>query len=106
MLAAGLAAALGAAPAQIENSAEISMAHNLSLTCHPGGGLVQVPCIERNTVGTVKAIEATRLAMLGNGTHHVSLNDVTETMRKTGFGIGERYKETSFGGLAVNVVWC
>ncbi len=106
MAAAGLAAAMGASPAQIENAAEIGMEHNLGLTCDPVGGLVQVPCIERNAVGSVKAIEATRLAMLGDGTHRVSLDQVIETMRKTGLDMSERYKETSLGGLAVNVVEC
>jgi len=106
MAAAGLAAALGATPGQIENAAEIGMEHNLGLTCDPIGGLVQVPCIERNAVGSVKAIEATRLAMLGDGTHRVSLDQVIETMRKTGLDMSERYKETSLGGLAVNVVEC
>jgi len=106
MAAAGLAAALGATPGQIENAAEIGMEHNLGLTCDPVGGLVQVPCIERNAVGSVKAIEATRLAMLGDGTHRVSLDQVIETMRKTGLDMSERYKETSLGGLAVNVVEC
>ena len=103
MAAAGLAAALGATPAQIENAAEIGMEHNLGLTCDPVGGLVQVPCIERNAVGSVKAIEATRLAMLGDGTHRVSLDQVIETMRRTGLDMHDRYKETSLGGLAVNV---
>ena len=106
MAAAGLAAAMGATAAQIENAAEIGMEHNLGLTCDPVGGLVQVPCIERNAVGSVKAIEATRLAMLGDGTHRVSLDQVIETMRKTGLDMSERYKETSLGGLAVNVVEC
>jgi L-serine dehydratase len=106
MAAAGLAAALGATPMQVENAAEIGMEHNLGLTCDPVGGLVQVPCIERNAVGSVKAIEAARLAMLGDGTHRVSLDQVTETMRRTGLDMGEKYKETSLGGLAVNVVEC
>jgi L-serine dehydratase len=106
MAAAGLAAALGATPGQIENAAEIGMEHNLGLTCDPVGGLVQVPCIERNAVGSIKAIEAARLAMLGDGTHRVSLDQVIETMRKTGLDMSERYKETSLGGLAVNVVAC
>lgn len=106
MAAAGLAAALGASPGQVENAAEIGMEHNLGLTCDPVGGLVQVPCIERNAVGAVKAIEAARLAMLGNGTHRVSLDQVIETMRKTGLDMSDRYKETSLGGLAVNVVEC
>ncbi|MEG3146818.1 L-serine ammonia-lyase [Sphingomonas sp. RT2P30] len=106
MAAAGLAAAMGATPQQIENAAEIGMEHNLGLTCDPVGGLVQIPCIERNAVGSIKAIEATRLAMLGDGTHRVSLDQVIETMRKTGLDMSERYKETSLGGLAVNVVEC
>jgi L-serine dehydratase len=106
MAAAGLAAALGATPGQIENAAEIGMEHNLGLTCDPVAGLVQVPCIERNAVGSVKAVEAARLAMLGDGTHRVSLDQVIETMRRTGLDMSERYKETSLGGLAVNVVEC
>ncbi len=106
MAAAGLAAALGATPMQVENAAEIGMEHNLGLTCDPVAGLVQVPCIERNAVGSIKAIEAARLAMLGDGTHRVSLDQVIETMRKTGLDMSERYKETSLGGLAVNVVEC
>ncbi|RYY42249.1 MAG: L-serine ammonia-lyase, partial [Sphingomonadales bacterium] len=106
MAAAGLAAAMGGTPGQIENAAEIGMEHNLGLTCDPVGGLVQVPCIERNAVGAVKAIEAARLALLGDGTHRVSLDQVIETMRKTGLDMSERYKETSLGGLAVNVVEC
>jgi L-serine dehydratase len=106
MAAAGLAAAMGGTPAQIENAAEIGMEHNLGLTCDPVGGLVQVPCIERNAVGSIKAIEATRLALLGDGTHRVSLDQVIETMRKTGLDMHDRYKETSLGGLAVNVVEC
>ena len=106
MAAAGLAAALGATPAQIENAAEIGMEHNLGLTCDPVGGLVQVPCIERNAVGSIKAVEAARLAMLGDGSHRVSLDQVIETMRRTGLDMSERYKETSLGGLAVNVVEC
>lgn len=106
MAAAGLAAALGATTMQVENAAEIGMEHNLGLTCDPVAGLVQVPCIERNAVGSIKAIEAARLAMLGDGTHRVSLDQVIETMRKTGLDMSERYKETSLGGLAVNVVEC
>lgn len=106
MAAAGLAAALGATAMQVENAAEIGMEHNLGLTCDPVAGLVQVPCIERNAVGSIKAIEAARLAMLGDGTHRVSLDQVIETMRKTGLDMSERYKETSLGGLAVNVVAC
>jgi len=106
MAAAGLTAALGGTPSQIENAAEVGMEHNLGLTCDPVGGLVQVPCIERNAVGAVKAIEASRLALVGDGTHRVSLDQVIETMRKTGIDMNERYKETSLGGLAVNVVEC
>jgi L-serine dehydratase len=106
MAAAGLTAALGGTVAQIENAAEIGMEHNLGLTCDPVAGLVQVPCIERNAVGAVKAIEASRLALAGDGSHLVSLDQVIETMRKTGLDMNERYKETSLGGLAVNVVEC
>ncbi len=106
MAAAGLTAAMGGSPEQIENAAEIGMEHNLGLTCDPVGGLVQVPCIERNAVGAIKALEASRLALVGDGTHRVSLDQVIETMRKTGLDMNERYKETSLGGLAVNVVEC
>ncbi|MGQ0590941.1 MAG: L-serine ammonia-lyase [Sphingosinicella sp.] len=106
MAAAGLTAALGGSPMQVENAAEIGMEHNLGLTCDPVGGLVQVPCIERNAVGAVKAIEASRLALVGTGEHRVSLDQVIETMRRTGLDMNERYKETSLGGLAVNVVEC
>jgi L-serine dehydratase len=106
MAAAGLTAALGGSAGQIENAAEIGMEHNLGLTCDPVGGLVQVPCIERNAVGAIKAIEASRLALVGDGSHRVSLDQVIETMRKTGLDMNERYKETSLGGLAVNVVEC
>ena len=106
MAAAGLTAALGGTPGQVENAAEIGMEHNLGLTCDPVGGLVQVPCIERNAVGAVKAIEASRLALVGDGSHRVSLDQVIETMRKTGLDMNERYKETCLGGLAVNVVEC
>lgn len=106
MAAAGLTAVMGGSNGQIENAAEIGMEHNLGLTCDPVGGLVQVPCIERNAVGAIKAIEASRLALLGDGTHRVSLDEVIETMRRTGADMNERYKETSLGGLAVNVVEC
>ena len=106
MAAAGLAAVMGGSNAQIENAAEIAMEHNLGLTCDPVGGLVQIPCIERNAVGAVKAIEAARLALLGDGTHRVSLDHVIETMRQTGLDMRAKYKETSQGGLAVNVVEC
>lgn len=106
MAAAGLAAVLGASNEQIENAAEIAMEHNLGLTCDPVGGLVQIPCIERNTMGAVKAINAARLALSGNGQHLVSLDKVIETMRQTGLDMQEKYKETSKGGLAVNVAIC
>ncbi len=106
MAAAGLVAALGGTNAQIENAAEIGMEHNLGLTCDPIGGLVQIPCIERNTMGAVKAINAAYLALQGDGTHVVSLDAVIETMRQTGEDMRSKYKETSLGGLAVNVVEC
>ncbi len=106
MAAAGLAAVMGGTNEQIENAAEIGMEHNLGLTCDPIGGLVQVPCIERNTMGAVKAINAARLALRGNGSHHVPLDSVIETMRQTGADMQSKYKETSEGGLAVNVVAC
>ena len=106
MAAGGLAAALGGSNAQIENAAEIGMEHNLGLTCDPIGGLVQIPCIERNAMGAIKAIDAARLAMLGDGQHSVSLDKVIATMKRTGRDMSEIYKETSLGGLAVNVVEC
>jgi L-serine dehydratase len=106
MAAAGLTAALGGSNAQIENAAEIAMEHNLGLTCDPIGGLVQIPCIERNAMGAVKAIDASRLALLGDGEHSVSLDKVIATMKRTGEDMNEIYKETSMGGLAVNVVAC
>ncbi|MFN3524238.1 MAG: L-serine ammonia-lyase [Phenylobacterium sp.] len=106
MAAAGLAAALGGTNPQIENAAEIAMEHNLGLTCDPIGGLVQIPCIERNAMGAVKAIDAARLALLGDGQHSVSLDKVIATMKRTGEDMSEIYKETSLGGLAVNVVEC
>jgi L-serine dehydratase len=107
MAAAGLAAVMGGSNEQIENAAEIGMEHNLGLTCDPIGGLVQAPCIERNTMGAVKAINAARLAVLhGDGTHRVPLDRVIETMRQTGLDMQDKYKETSQGGLAVNVVNC
>ncbi|MDX1402383.1 MAG: L-serine ammonia-lyase [Kiloniellales bacterium] len=106
MAAAGLTAAMGGTNAQIENAAEIGMEHNLGLTCDPIGGLVQIPCIERNTMGAIKAINAARLALRGDGTHKVPLDKVIETMRQTGFDMQAKYKETSQGGLAVNVVEC
>jgi L-serine dehydratase len=106
MAAAGLAAALGASNAQVENAAEIGMEHNLGLTCDPIAGLVQIPCIERNAMGAVKAINAARLALRGDGTHKVSLDQVIATMRQTGYDMKAIYKETSQGGLAVNVPEC
>jgi L-serine dehydratase len=106
MAAAGLAAALRGTNAQIENAAEIGMEHNLGLTCDPIGGLVQIPCIERNAMGAIKAIDAARLAMLGDGQHSVSLDKVIATMKRTGADMSEIYKETSLGGLAVNMVEC
>jgi L-serine dehydratase len=106
MAAAGLAAVLGGTNEQVENAAEIGMEHNLGLTCDPIGGLVQIPCIERNTMGAVKAINAAYLALQGDGRHIVSLDAVIETMRQTGEDMASRYKETSLGGLAVNVVEC
>jgi L-serine dehydratase len=106
MAAAGLAAVLGGSNAQIENAAEIGMEHNLGLTCDPIGGLVQIPCIERNAMGAIKAIDAARLALLGDGQHSVSLDKVIATMKRTGADMNEIYKETSLGGLAVNVVEC
>jgi L-serine dehydratase len=96
----------GGTNAQVENAAEIGMEHNLGLTCDPIGGLVQIPCIERNAMGAIKAIDASRLAMLGDGTHHVSLDKVIATMRATGADMLTKYKETSEGGLAVNIVEC
>jgi len=106
MAAAGLAAALGGTNAQIENAAEIGMEHNLGLTCDPIGGLVQIPCIERNAMGAIKAVDAARLAMLGDGQHSVSLDKVIVTMMRTGQDMNDIYKETSLGGLAVNIVEC
>jgi L-serine dehydratase len=106
MAAAGLAAAQGGSSKQIENAAEIGMEHNLGLTCDPIRGLVQIPCIERNATGAVKAVHAARLALMGDGTHHVTLDQVIETMRRTGADMRDSYKETSLGGLAVNVPEC
>ena len=106
MAAAGLTAALGGTPSQIENAAEIGMEHNLGLTCDPIGGLVQIPCIERNAMGAVKAINASRMALRGDGKHKVTLDEVIKTMRDTGRDMQDKYKETSRGGLAVNVIEC
>ncbi|MFC6704360.1 L-serine ammonia-lyase [Flexivirga alba] len=106
MAAAGLCAVLDGAPVQVENAAEIGIEHNLGLTCDPVGGLVQVPCIERNAIASVKAINAARLAMQGDGDHRVRLDAAIRTMRETGRDMKSKYKETSRGGLAVNVVEC
>ncbi|MEJ2621807.1 MAG: L-serine ammonia-lyase [Candidatus Thiodiazotropha sp.] len=106
MAAGALTEALGGTPQQVENAAEIGMEHNLGLTCDPVGGLVQVPCIERNAMGAVKAINAARMALRGDGSHFVSLDKVIKTMRETGADMQTKYKETSRGGLAVNLVEC
>jgi L-serine dehydratase len=106
MAAAGLAEVMGGTPAQVENAAEIGMEHNLGLTCDPIGGLVQVPCIERNAMGASKAINAARLALQGDGNHKVSLDKVIATMRRTGADMSAKYKETARGGLAVNIIEC
>jgi len=106
MAAGALCAVLGGTPAQAENAAEIGMEHHLGLTCDPVGGLVQIPCIERNAIASVKAINAARMALRGDGTHHVSLDKVIKTMRETGADMKTKYKETSRGGLAVNVIEC
>lgn len=106
MAAAGLAAVWGGTPDQVEHAAEIGMEHNLGLTCDPVGGLVQIPCIERNAIGSVKAVNAARLALRASEGHKVSLDQVIETMRQTGLDMSRKYKETSEGGLAVNVVEC
>jgi L-serine dehydratase len=106
MAAGALAEVLGGTPAQVENAAEIGMEHNLGLTCDPIGGLVQVPCIERNAMGAVKAINAARLALQGDGSHKVSLDKVIKTMRDTGRDMSSKYKETARGGLAVNIIEC
>lgn len=106
MAAAGLAAVMGATPEQIENAAEIALEHHLGMTCDPVAGLVQVPCIERNALGAVKAVTAASLAIKGDGQHFVPLDACIETMRQTGHDMSEKYKETSTGGLAVNVVEC
>ncbi|CAN5796238.1 L-serine ammonia-lyase [soil metagenome] len=106
MAAGALCAVLGGSPAQAENAAEIGMEHHLGLTCDPVGGLVQIPCIERNAIASVKAINAARMALRGDGTHHVSLDKVIKTMRETGADMMTKYKETARGGLAVNIVEC
>lgn len=106
MAAAGLAAVLGGTPEQVENAAEIALEHHLGMTCDPVAGLVQVPCIERNALGAVKAVTGASLALKGDGKHFVPLDAAVETMRQTGLDMNERYKETSLGGLAVNMVEC
>jgi L-serine dehydratase len=106
MAAAGLCEVLGGTPGQVENAAEIALEHSLGLTCDPVGGLVQVPCIERNAIASVKAINAARLALRGDGSHRVSLDTAIRTMRETGRDMSTKYKETSLGGLAVTVVEC
>ncbi len=106
MAAGALTEVLGGSPSQVENAAEIGMEHNLGLTCDPVGGLVQVPCIERNAMGAIKAINASRLALRGDGSHKVSLDKVIKTMRETGADMQSKYKETARGGLAVNIIEC
>ena len=106
MAAGALCAVMGGTPEQVENAAEIGMEHHLGLTCDPVGGLVQIPCIERNAIASVKAINAARMALRGDGTHHVSLDKVIKTMRETGADMLTKYKETARGGLAVNIVEC
>ena len=106
MAAAGLAAVWAGTPQQCANAAEIGMEHNLGLTCDPVGGLVQIPCIERNAIGAVKAVNAARLALQSDTPGRVSLDQVIETMRQTGLDMSNKYKETSQGGLAVNVIEC
>jgi L-serine dehydratase len=106
MAAAGLAEVMGGSPGQVENAAEIAMEHNLGLTCDPIGGLVQIPCIERNAIAAAKAINAAKMALWGDGSHRVSLDEVIVTMRETGKDMSHKYKETAMGGLAVNVVEC
>ncbi len=106
MAAAGLAEVMGGTPEQVENAAEIAMEHNLGLTCDPIGGLVQIPCIERNAIAAAKAINAAKMALWGDGQHRVSLDEVIVTMRETGRDMSSKYKETAMGGLAVNVVEC
>ena len=106
MAAAGLAQVAGGTPRQVENAAEIGMEHNLGLTCDPIGGLVQIPCIERNAMAAVKAVNAARMALRDEGARHVSLDQVIATMRDTGRDMQSKYKETSTGGLAINVTEC
>ena len=106
MASAGLAQIFGGTAQQVENAAEIGLEHNLGLTCDPIGGLVQIPCIERNAIAAVKAINAAQMALRGDGEHFVSLDKVIHTMKETGKDMSEKYKETSTGGLAVNAIEC
>ena len=106
MAAGALCEVLGGTPEQVENAAEIGLEHNLGLTCDPVGGLVQVPCIERNAIAAVKAINAAHLALMGDGKHFVSFDKVLQTMKETGKDMKDKYKETSRGGLAVSAVEC
>ncbi|MFT9232885.1 MAG: L-serine ammonia-lyase, iron-sulfur-dependent, subunit alpha, partial [Bifidobacterium sp.] len=106
MAAAGLCAVLGGTPAQIENAAEVGIEHHLGLTCDPVAGLVQIPCIERNAMASMTAINAARISLLAEGKHMVSLDQAIKTMKQTGHDMMDKYKETSRGGLAVNVVEC
>jgi L-serine dehydratase len=106
MAAAGLTEVMGGTPEQVENAAEIGLEHNLGLTCDPVGGLVQVPCIERNAIAAMKAINATQMALRGDGEHFISLDKVIRTMLETGRDMQDKYKETSRGGLAVNAIEC
>jgi L-serine dehydratase len=106
MAAAGLCAALGGSNEQVENAAEIALEHHLGMTCDPAAGLVQVPCIERNGLGAIKAVSAASLALRGDGTHFLPLDNCIETMRQTGLDMNLRYKETSTGGIAVNLPEC
>jgi L-serine dehydratase len=106
MAAAGLVSALGGTNEAVEHAAEIAMEHNLGMTCDPVGGLVQIPCIERNAFGAVKAVNAARMAMQESTEHKVSLDQVIKTMYETGLDMQSRYKETSLGGLALNVIEC
>ena len=106
MAAGALCEVLGGTIQQVENAAEIGMEHNLGLTCDPVGGLVQVPCIERNAMGSIKAINAARMALRGDGQHFISLDRVIRTMRDTGADMHDKYKETSRGGLAVSAIEC
>jgi len=106
MAAGGLVSALDGSNHEVEHAAEIAMEHNLGMTCHPVGGLVQIPCIERNAFGAVKAVNAARMAIKETGGHKVSLDQVIRTMYQTGFDMQTRYKETALGGLALNVIEC